>query len=179
MKRAERKKQLRDRIIVAVVMIAMNMAWLIPLGTEVYANYTAGNYIDYWPQLRIHNKPVVYEAEPVQVSLKEVKLTAYCGCKECCSIWADKRPTDDYGNVLIIGAAGTLLEEGKSIAVDPDVIPYGTKVIINGHEYIAADTGGDIKGNWIDIYMEDHERAKEYGVKYAEVYIVYDSNTGT
>lgn len=62
--------------------------------------------------------------------------------------------------------------------MDPDVIPYGTKVLINGKEYIAADCGGDIKGNWIDIYMEEHERAKEYGVKYAEVYIVYDSNTG-
>ena len=122
---------------------------------------------------------MVYEPEPVGISLGEFKITAYCACQECCEEWADKRPVDDYGNILVTGAAGTLLEEGKSIAVDPDVIPYGTKVLINGQEYVAADCGGDIKGNWIDLYMEDHERAKEYGVKYAEVYIVYDSNTGT
>lgn len=178
MKKAERKKQLHERVITGIA-IAGNLVWIFLLCNVVYANYTEGNYIDYWPQLRIHNKPVVYEPEPVEVSLGEFKLTAYCPCKECCEGWADKRPVDDYGNILVIGAAGTLLEEGKSIAVDPDVIPYGTKVLINGQEYVAADCGGDIKGNWIDIYMEDHERAKEYGVKYTEVYIIYDSNTGT
>lgn len=172
MKKAERQKQLRSRMLAGVV-IAMNLVWILLLGTEVYANYTAGKYIDYWPKPRIYEKPVVYEPEPVGISLGEFKLTAYCPCEECCEGWADKRPVDDYGNILVIGAAGTILREGKSIAVDPDVIPYGTKVLINGQEYVAADCGGDIKGNWIDLYMEDHERAKEYGVQYAEVYLVW------
>lgn len=171
MKKAERKKQLRERIIVGVVMFAMNLTWLILLGTEVYANYTAGKYIDYWPKPRIYEKTVVYEPEVVEVSLGEFRITAYCPCKECCKKWADKRPVDDFGNILVIGAAGTLLEEGKHIAVDPDVIPYGSKIIIDGHEYIAADRG--VSGKEIDIYMEDHERADEHGVKYAEVYLIW------
>jgi len=177
MNEAERQKQLRSRMLAGVV-IAMNLVWVLLLGTEVYANYTDGKYIDYWPKPRIYEKPVVYEPEPVEVYLGEFKLTAYCPCEECCEGWADKRPVDDFGNILVIGAAGTILEEGKSIAVDPKVIPYGTKVIIEGYgEYIAADRG--VSGKEIDIYMEDHERADEHGVKYAEVYIVYDSNTGT
>jgi len=169
MKKAERKKQLREHIIMGIA-IALNLVWIVLLGTEVYANYEAGNYIKYWPKPRIYEKPVVYE-ESLEISLGEFKITAYCPCKECCKEWADKRPVDEFGNILVIGAAGTLLEEGKSIAVDPNVIPYGSKVIISGHEYIAADRGVD--GNEIDIYMLDHERAKEYGVKYAEVYVIW------
>lgn len=179
MKKAERKKQLRERIVVGAV-IAMNLVWIFLLGTKVYANYTEGNYIEYWPKPRIYEKTVVYVPDTdyeVVIPMGTFKLTAYCPCEECCKEWADKRPVDDFGNELVIGAAGTLLEEGKNIAVNPDVIPHGTIVIINGQEYIAADSG--VIGNEIDIYMEDHDRALEFGVKYAEVYIVYDSNTGT
>lgn len=78
MKKAERKKQLRERIIVGAIIIVMNLVWIFLLGTEAYANYTEGNYIEYWPKFRIHEKPVVYEPEPLEVSLGEFKLTAYC-----------------------------------------------------------------------------------------------------
>lgn len=150
MKKAERKKQLRERIAVGVVIAAMNFVWIFLLGTEVYANYTAGNYIEYWPKPRIYEKTVVYVPDTdyeVVIPMGTFKLTAYCPCDLCCEVWADKRPTDEFGNPIVIGAAGTILEEDKSIAVDPDVIPYGTKVLINGQEYIAEDCGGDVKGN--------------------------------
>jgi 3D (Asp-Asp-Asp) domain-containing protein len=56
---------------------------------------------------------------------------------------------------------------GRTIAVDPDIIPYGSKVIVDGHTYVAEDTGGDIRGNRIDIYMGSgqaaYERAMEFG----------------
>ena len=42
--------------------------------------------------------------------------------------------------------------EGQTIAVDPRVIPCGTKVIIGGHIFTAEDCGGAIQGNHIDIY---------------------------
>ncbi|MFR5613204.1 MAG: 3D domain-containing protein [[Clostridium] innocuum] len=42
--------------------------------------------------------------------------------------------------------------EGHTIAVDPDVIPLGSKVLIDGHVYVAEDVGGAVKGNVIDIY---------------------------
>jgi 3D (Asp-Asp-Asp) domain-containing protein len=109
-------------------------------------------------------------AETVRVDLGKFRLTAYCSCKECCGNWSKDRPVDDFGNELVIGASGTLLEAGYSIAVDPKVIPYGTVVYIDGKEYKAQDCGKSIKGNRIDIYLSNHEDAKEFGVQYANVY---------
>ena len=62
--------------------------------------------------------------------------------------------------------------EGVSIAVDPSVIPYGTEVIINEHTYKAQDCGGAIDGNEIDVYFENHQEALNFGVQYAEVYMI-------
>lgn len=101
------------------------------------------------------------------VSLGEFKLTAYCSCEKCCGIWAYNRP-----NGVVYGAIGEELKEDYSIAVDPDVIPYGTEVIINGHIYKAQDCGGGIKGNEIDIYFENHDEALSFGVQYAEIFLV-------
>ena len=64
------------------------------------------------------------------------------------------------------------MAEGRTIAVDPKVIPYGTQVIINGHVFTAEDCGGAIKGNRIDIYVNDHDRANALGVNHADVYLV-------
>ena len=72
-------------------------------------------------------------------------------------------------------ATGTIPEEGRTIAVDPKVIPYGSKVILNGHTYIAEDTGGAIKGNRLDIYMGSgktaYTKAKQFGRQNVEVII--------
>ena len=100
------------------------------------------------------------------VSLGEFKLTAYCSCAKCCGKWAYNRPDG-----IIYGAIGEELKEGYSIAVDPNVIPYRTKVIIDGKTYKAQDCGGAIKGNRIDVYMNDHNDALEFGVQYAEVFV--------
>lgn len=107
------------------------------------------------------------DAQAVEpVSLGEFKLTAYCSCEICCGIWAINRP-----NGIVYGAIGEELKEDYSIAVDPNVIPYRTEVIINGNTYKAQDCGGAIKGNRIDVYFEDHNDALEFGVQYAEVFI--------
>ena len=92
--------------------------------------------------------------------LGNYKLTYYCSCELCC----DKETG--------ITATGTPVIEGQTIAVDTSVIPYGTKVIINGHVFTAEDCGGAIKGNRIDIYVNDHNRALELGVDHADVYLV-------
>ena len=100
------------------------------------------------------------------VSLGIFKLTAYCPCEKCCGKWANNRPDG-----IIYGAIGEELKEGYSIAVDPNVIPYRTEVIIDGHTYKAQDCGGAIKGNRIDVYFDNHNDALEFGVQYAEVFI--------
>lgn len=121
---------------------------------------------------------VVEENEPIQepiteqpkrISLGEFKLTAYCSCKKCCGFWAYGRPLDENGNDIVIGASGERLYQGVSVAVDPAVIPYDSKVYIDGKEYIAHDCGGAIKGNRIDVYFDNHQDALDFGVQYANV----------
>ena len=109
--------------------------------------------------------------EPDPIYLGKFKATAYCSCKECCGIWAYDRPTDENQNEIIYTASGAIAKAGRTIAVDPDVIAYGTTVLINGHEYIAEDCGGAIKGNRIDVYFDSHEDACEFGLQEVEVFI--------
>lgn len=84
-------------------------------------------------------------------------VTAYCACPKCCG-----KAYDDpaYG----ITATGTTVTEGRTIAVDPKVIPYGTEVFFDGKGYIAEDCGG-FKGRHIDVYIADHNEALEYGLQ--------------
>ena len=105
-------------------------------------------------------------------SLGEFKLTAYCSCEKCCGEWALNRPKDENGKDIVYGSTGTILVAGTSIATDPSVIPYGSQVEINGHIYTAHDTGGAIQGNRIDVYFDSHQDALNFGVQYAEVFLI-------
>lgn len=102
----------------------------------------------------------------------EFRLTAYCSCKKCCGKWAENRPLDENGNEIVYTASGAVARSGHTIAVDPDVIPFGTKVEINGQVYVAQDTGSAIVGNRIDVYFDNHSDAHNFGVKYANVYLL-------
>lgn len=82
-------------------------------------------------------------------------ITHYCGCRSCNGKW--------YGYP---SASGIAMKQGRTIAVDPTVIPLGTKVVIDGVVYVAEDTGTDIKGNRIDIFIADHDEALDLGIKY-------------
>ncbi len=91
--------------------------------------------------------------------LGNYQITYYCACEICCDV--------ETG----ITATGAPVVEGRTIAVDPTVIPYGTEVIIGGHIFTAEDCGGAIKGNHIDIYVNDHAEALALGVNSADVYL--------
>ena len=93
-------------------------------------------------------------------NLGNFQITYYCACEICCNK-ADG-----------ITATGTPVVEGQTIAVDPRVIPYGTKVIIGGHIFTAEDCGGAIQGNHIDIYVNNHAEATALGVTNADVFLV-------
>ncbi len=61
----------------------------------------------------------------------------------------------------------------KVVAVDPSIIPLGTRVHVEGYgEAIAGDTGGAIKGNKIDLHVPTRDAAMQYGRKTVTVTIL-------
>ena len=95
-----------------------------------------------------------------EISLGVFTLTAYDACVICC------------GKTDGITATGTHATQGRTIAVDPNVIPYGSRVRIGEQIYVAEDTGGRIKGNHIDVFLNTHEEARQFGVRKAEVFLL-------
>lgn len=60
----------------------------------------------------------------------------------------------------------------KVVAVDPSIIPLGSKVYVEGYgEAIAGDTGGAIKGNRIDVFIDSKEDVREFGRKNIDIYV--------
>ena len=99
----------------------------------------------------------------IMTDLGIFEATGYCACPICCDIWS----SSINGNRTAIGI-GTY--ENITVAVDPTVIPYGTKLYIEGYGIrVASDCGGDIKGNRIDIYFYTHEDAAKVGRKLLKV----------
>ncbi len=105
----------------------------------------------------------------------EATATAYCLCQKCCG----KSPSSPgYG----VTASGLKIIPGtgmKVIAVDPKVIPLGSKVYVQGlngawdYGYaVAGDTGGAIKSMKIDLYMDSHEETLSWGRKKVNIYVV-------
>lgn len=95
-----------------------------------------------------------------RIPFGEFKLTAYCPCCDC---------SNDY---YIKTATGTTAKQGRTIAVDPNVIPYGSQVLIGDTVYIAEDCGSRVVGDHIDIYFDDHSDVEEFGVKHCDVWII-------
>ena len=98
-----------------------------------------------------------YEAIGAYEYVGVCTVTAYCPCEACCGEWA-------HG----ITATGLPAVPGI-VAVDPEVIPLGSTVILDGQKYLAADTG--VKGNHVDIYIPHHELANNYGKHWESVWI--------
>lgn len=87
--------------------------------------------------------------------------TAYtAGCSGCSGVTATGINLNNNPNM-------------KVIAVDPSVIPLGTRVYVEGYgEAIAGDTGGSIKGNKIDVHVPTKADAKSWGRKTVKVTIL-------
>lgn len=83
------------------------------------------------------------------------RITHYCACEKCC------------GKSTGVTASGKLAAMGRTVAVDPGVIPLGSEVLINGVCYIAEDVG--VRGKAIDIYIDSHSQALAMGTYKTEV----------
>jgi 3D (Asp-Asp-Asp) domain-containing protein len=70
-------------------------------------------------------------------------------------------------------AAGTLPKAGRTVAVDPRVIPLGSRIYITGvGERIAEDTGGKIKGKKLDLFLSSVQDCLQFGVRQYEVHLL-------
>lgn len=94
------------------------------------------------------------------VDLGLFKTTAYS---------PDEAGSGGWGRNTCTGAIATARH---TIAVDPRVIPFGSKVMINGIVYTAEDRGGAVKGKHIDIFFDTYAETVKHGVQHAEVYLL-------
>ena len=87
-------------------------------------------------------------------------VSAYCSCAKCC------------GKTNGITASGAKATANHTIAA-PSTYKFGTKIEIEGMGiYTVEDRGGAIQGNRIDIYMNSHQEALAWGVRYLELEVL-------
>ena len=137
---------------------------------EEEIHYKQGDVIDTKELQRKTITPM--QPKVVQVGTREVEVSrSYDRVREVITMEATAYlPTDGGGDGIT--ATGMRARHGV-VAVDPDVIPLGTRVFIPGYgEAIAADTGGDIVGNRIDVVLEDYGSAMQFGRRTVDVYIL-------
>lgn len=96
-------------------------------------------------------------------SLGIFNITAYCTCRVCCGVYSGRNRT----------ASGTVPTSNRTVAVDTSVIPFGTRLVINGQVYVAEDVGGAIVGKHIDMFFYTHAEAVRWGKRNMEVFL-YD-----
>ena len=87
------------------------------------------------------------------------KITAYCPCSKCCGKTSGRT------------ASGTTATAGRTVAASSK-FAFGTKLNIGGHVYTVEDRGGAINGNKIDIFVNTHAEALQWGVRYLSVSVV-------
>lgn len=96
-----------------------------------------------------------------------MQVTAYCGCKKCCG-----------PNACGITASGrsTVYNGGLFVAADTTLLPFGTQLKIPGYAgdqpVEVIDRGSAIKGNHLDVFFSNHDRALAWGRRWIPVTVV-------
>ena len=93
------------------------------------------------------------------ISLGMYTTTGYCNCEQC---------SGGHG----LTYSGTVPKANHTISADLNVHPIGTKLMIDDIIYTVEDMGSSVKGNWIDIYYDNHDEAVAHGTKTQEVFTV-------
>jgi 3D (Asp-Asp-Asp) domain-containing protein len=95
-----------------------------------------------------------------------MEVTAYCACKKCCG-----------PNAIGLTASGkdVTYNDGRFVAADTSVLPFGTKLVIPGYTekpVEVIDRGSAIKGNKLDVFFASHEDALHWGRQMVRVTVV-------
>lgn len=122
-------------------------------------------------EIRPQNNPTVIQPEEVLEVVSEPEpmhlygnctITFYDNGPCCCGIWSGGHT-----------ASGTVPRANHTVA--SNVLPFGTRLMIDGQEYVVEDRGdGNMDAFWIDIYCGGHQEALDRGMFSAPVYILDD-----
>lgn len=146
---------------IAIAMVLLSITMVIPTSsTDVVEVAETTTATETTTIIETTTEFIETTTEPPR-NIMTVTATAYCPCVKCCGKWSDG-----------ITASGVKAKANHTIAVDRKVIPLGTRIIYNGIEYVAEDTGSAIKGNKIDIYFDSHEEALKFGKQRIEIEVL-------
>lgn len=114
--------------------------------------------------------PIVRVCEPTEekeeptptYTAMEIVATAYCPCERCC------------GKSDGITATGVKAKANRTVAADPNILPYGTEILCGMGEFVVEDCGGAIKGNRVDFFFDNHEEAVQFGRQEFTIWVKED-----
>ena len=98
-------------------------------------------------------------SDPVLSYLGNYTITFYCACPECCGEWATG-----------CTASGVAATEWHTVATG-EQFEFGTELYIDGLGTFTVEDRG-VDGEWIDVYVADHQQALILGMQYRDVYLV-------
>ena len=120
---------------------------------------------------------------------RELLVTGYCNCGKCCG-WKKKwiffgKPVYSYGKMkglpkkVGITASGRIAARG-TIAADPSIFPFGTKMVVPGYGLgTVQDVGKSVKGAHIDVWFSSHKEAVAWGTRKIKVKVARTSAAQT
>lgn len=111
--------------------------------------------------IEIQNTNYIPEPTPTYKAM-EIVATAYCPCVKCC------------GKSDGITATGVKAKENRTVAADPNILPYGTEILCGMGEFVVEDCGGAIKGNRVDFFFDSHEEALKFGRQQFTIWVKED-----
>ena len=120
-----------------------------------------------WGELLVDDTATTTVSSVPTTRTIRMEVTAYCPCVKCCG-----------PNAHGVTASGKLIShnDGKFVAADTSVLPFGTKLVIpgyaDGQPVDVADRGGAIKGNKLDLFFPTHEAALAWGRQMVEVTVI-------
>ncbi|MEO5359877.1 MAG: 3D domain-containing protein [Nitrospirota bacterium] len=148
--------------------------YVLPLIIMVLAFFAGTHYAGLIDSLKEKNDQLIRQIAHLEVKFlsekekfltelqkDEFEITAYEPSARSCGKWAK------FG----ITKSGTSPNRLRTVAVDPDVIPIGSLVYIDGIGWrVAEDTGSRVKGKIIDVFFESVKEAREFGRQKKTVY---------
>lgn len=163
------KRRVRNRRVIRVV-VATLMTFLMTLSSG-YAQSKHQHHQHSDKTKIVHNIKPVQQQKQTKLKTRDTYYAggnAYMQQGKRMSVKATAYADDP------ITYTGAIPKVGYTIAVDPSIIPLGTRVYIPKFDrvFIAEDTGSAIKGHRIDIFMATEDDCVQWGIQDIDIYIL-------